>query len=123
STPSDPASSISDVGAAAEIDEAGSEGVLGEDVAGLLFDELALHPGFGVLLEALFFGGKDAFEGEGAGLDLPHLLLDLFEVVGGEGGGAVEIVVEAVVDGGADAELGFGIEFEHGGGEEVGGGV
>src|ERR1017187_5162155 len=114
---------VGDVGAAAEIDEAGSEGVLGEDLAGLLFDELALHPGFGVLLEALFFGGKDAFVGEGAGLDLPHLLLDLLEVVGGEGGGAVEIVVEAVVDGRADAELGFGIEFEHGGGEEVGGGV
>src|ERR1017187_4142087 len=43
---------VGDMGAAAEIDEAGSEGVLGEDVAGLLFDELALHPGFGVLLEA-----------------------------------------------------------------------
>ena len=111
------------MGAAAEIDEAGSQGVLGEDLAGLLFDELALHPGFGVLLEAFLFGGEDAFVGEGARLDLPHLLLDLFEVVRGERGGAVEIVVEAVLDGRADAELGFGIEFEHGGGQQVGGGV
>src|ERR1035437_5950382 len=94
---------VGDVGAAAEIDEAGSEGVLGEDLTGLLFDELALHPGFGVLLEAFLFGGEDAFVGERARLDLPHLFLDLFEVAGGERGGAVEIVVEAVLDGRADA--------------------
>jgi len=35
----------------------------------------------------------------------------------------VEVVVEAVVDGGADAELGFGVELEDGGGEEVSSGV
>ena len=114
---------VGDVRAAAEVDEVGSEGVLGEDVVGLLFDELALHPRIGVFLEAFGFGGEDAFVGESARLDLPHLLLDLLEVVGSERGGAVEVVIEAVLDGRADAELGFGIELEHGGGEQVGGGV
>ena len=111
------------MGAAAEIDEAGSEGVFGEDVAGRFFDQLALHPGFGIFLEAFVLRGKNAFVGEGAGLDLPHLFLDLLEVVGRKGGGAVEIVVEAVLDGRTDTELGFGIELEHGGSEQVGGGV
>ena len=111
------------VRAAAEIDEVGPQRVLAEYFAGLLFDQLALHPGLGVLLEALRFGGEDAFVGERARLDLPHFLLDFFEVVRGERSGAVEIVVEAVLDGRADAELGFGIEFEHGGGQQVRGGV
>src|ERR1035441_8043630 len=99
--------SVGQVRTAAEIDEAGSEGVLGEDLTGLLFDELAFHPGFGVFLEAFFLAGEDALVGERARLDLPHLLLDFFEVVGSERGGAVEIVVETVLDGRADAELGF----------------
>ena len=39
------------------------------------------------------------------------------------GVGAVEIVIEAVLDGRADAELGFGKQLEHGGGQQVRGGV
>src|SRR5260370_31784616 len=111
--------SVGDVRAATEIDEARSQGVLGEDLTGALFDELALHPGVGILLETFPFGGENPFVGERARLYLPHLLLDLFEVVRGERGGAVEIVIETVLDGRADAELGFGIEFEHSGGEQV----
>ena len=111
------------VRAAAEIDEVRSQGVLGEDLAGALFDQLALHPGVGVLFEAFVLAGVDALVGQVARLDLPHLLLDLFQIVGGEGRGAVEIVIEAVLDGRADAELGFGIQFQHGGGQQVRGGV
>ena len=64
-------------------------------------------------LQALFLGRVDALVGEVARLDLPHLLLDLLEVLGRERSGAVEIVVKAVVDGRADAELGLGIQLEH----------
>ena len=39
------------------------------------------------------------------------------------GVGAVEIVIEAVLDRRADAELGLGIQLEHGGGQQVRGGV
>ena len=69
------------------------------------------------------FGGVDALVGQVARLDLPHLLLDLFEIFGREGRGAVEIVIEAGVGGRADAELGFGKQLEHGGGQQVRGGV
>ena len=67
--------------------------------------------------------GKDALVGEAALLDLPHFLLDLVEVFGSERGSAIEIVVEAGIDGRADAELGLGIELEHGRGQQVRGGV
>ena len=73
-----------------------------------LVDQLALHPGVGVFLQAFVFGGVDALVGKIARLNLPHLLLDLFEILGSERGGAVEIVIEAGLDGRADAELGFG---------------
>ena len=72
---------------AAEIDEVRPQRVLGEDVAGALFDQLALHPVVGVLLEPFVFGGHNALVGEVARLDLPHLLLDLLEVVRRERGG------------------------------------
>ena len=55
--------------------------------------------------------------------DLLHLRLDLGEVLGGEGGGQIEIVVEAVFDGRADGELGAGIQPAHRLGQNVGGGV
>jgi hypothetical protein len=54
---------------------------------------------------------------------LAHLLLDALEVVLGELGavGEVEVVVEAVVDRGADGDLHAGVELHDGGGEDVGG--
>ena len=69
------------------------------------------------------FGGEDAFVGQRARLDLPHLLLDLFEVVGSERSRPVEIVIEAVLDRRTDAELRLRIELEHRGGQQVRGGV
>ena len=102
----------------------GPERVFGEDLAGA---SLSISSHFiqavGVFLQAFVLGGEHALVGQVARLDLPHLLLDLFEVLGRERSGAVEIVIEAVVDGRADAELGFGIQFQHGRGQQVGGGV
>ena len=37
--------------------------------------------------------------------------------------GAVEIVIEAALDGRTDAQLGFGIQFEHGRGQQMRGGM
>ena len=57
--------------------------------------------------------------------DLAHLRLDALEVLVGERGaaGQLEVVVEAVLDGGAARERGAGPELEHGLGEHVGRGV
>ena len=74
-------------------------------------------------LQAFFLAGIDTLVGEVARLDLPHFLLDLLEVLRRERRGAVEVVIEAVVDGRPDAQLGFGIQFEHGGGQKMGGGM
>ena len=56
-------------------------------------------------------------------IDLLHLLLDGLEVLGGERLLDVEVVVEAVLDRRADAELGLGEELLHGLGHDVRGGV
>ncbi|MNS68507.1 hypothetical protein D3C72_1017910 [compost metagenome] len=53
--------------------------------------------------------------------DLAHLLFDLGEVVGREGLVAGEVVIEAVLDGRADGDLGAGEELLHGLGQHVGG--
>ncbi len=45
--------------------------------------------------------------------DLPHLLLDLLQVLGGERLGHVEVVVEAVLDRRPDAELGLREQVLH----------
>jgi hypothetical protein len=52
--------------------------------------------------------------------DLAHLGLDLAEVLGGEGLGAVEIVIPAVFDHGADGDLHVGPDFLHGAGHDMG---
>ena len=52
--------------------------------------------------------------------DLLHPLLDPLEVLGGEGLVPEEVVVEAGLDGRADAGLGPGVEIEDGVGQEVG---
>ena len=58
-----------------------------------------------------------------AGDHFLHLGLDGDEVFRSEGGGAIEVVEEAGVGGGAVAELGLREELQDGGGEDVGGGV
>ena len=52
-----------------------------------------------------------------------HLGFDLGEIVLGERLVTDEFVEEAVVDGRADAQLHAGVEFEHGGGEQMRGGM
>ena len=94
----------------------GPERVLGEDLAGLLVDELALHElaHLLVLLEPFRLRRKLALVRQIALLDLPHLRLDLLEVFGRERRVALEIVVEAGFGRRADAELGFREQFQHG---------
>ena len=55
--------------------------------------------------------------------DPRHLLVERLQRLGRERLGDVEVVVEAVGDGRADAELGLGVDRLHGLGEHVGGGV
>ena len=103
----------------------GSQRVFGKDVVRALFDELDLHGLIhrAVLGEAFRLGNQLAIVGEVLRLKLPHFRFDLFQIFRGEGFRPVEIVIEAGLDGRADAELGFGEEFEHGGGAEVRGRV
>src|SRR6185312_14701117 len=115
--------SIRHVRTAAEIDEVRPEGVFGKRIIGLLLNELDLHGliHFDVLLNAFRLAGQPAFERETFGLQLPHLLFNLFEIFGRERLGAVEIVVKAGFDGRPDAQLGFREEFQHRRGAQVGG--
>ena len=55
--------------------------------------------------------------------DLPHLGLDLLQVLGSKGKGGVHIVVPALVDGGADGQLHLGPQPLDGLGHDVGAGV
>ncbi len=92
---------------------------------GELLDEVALHEvAFG--LEALqSFGARQKLARVGQVLlhQLLHLLLDGFQVFGGEGLLAIEVVEEAVLGRRAVAELGLGEEFEHSSSHQVGGRV
>ena len=62
-----------------------------------------------------------ADQGQIPGDDLVHALLDGRQVLGGEGLRPGEVVIEAVVDGGTDGDLGAGIQFLHRLGHDVGG--
>ncbi len=101
--------------------------VEGDLVAGLgeALDEVDLHElAFaGVVGEALLAGFDLVDEGLVALDDLGHARFDGGEIGLGEGGFAIDVVEEALVGGGAVAELGFGEELEDGGGHDVGGGV
>ena len=55
--------------------------------------------------------------------DLPHLCLDLLQVLRREGEGGVQVVVPALVDGGADGQLHLRPQALHGLGHHVGAGV
>jgi len=97
-----------DVRAAAQVGEV-SLGVEAHrpDIGGQVLDQLHLV-GLALLfekLDRLFAADLTAREGLVLCGDLGHPLLYLFQVLGREGGLAVEIVVEAVLDGGADRDL------------------
>ena len=64
-----------------------------------------------------------ALEGQVCADGLGHLFLDGGEVIVGEGAGKLEVVVEAVLGGRADGELGLGEDGANGLGHDVGGGV
>ena len=112
--------------AAAEVGEV-AVAVEGDFVAGFrkALDEVDLHElGVGFVVgECLVAGFEDLDEGFIASDDFGHAGFDGGEVGFGEGDLAVDVVEEAVVGGGAVAELGFGEELEEGGGHDVGGGV
>jgi hypothetical protein len=115
-----------DVRAATEVREA-AVAVERDGVAGFgeALDEVELHElGVGFVVGDNFVAGLfDVQEGFIARDDLGHLRLDGSEVGFGEGDLAVDVVEEAVVGGGAVAELGLGEEFEDGRGHDVRGGV
>ena len=92
-------------------------------LAGVLLDELHL---VGLVLHLLqgLRGVQLEFLQREIRLDNGgHLLFQLLQVLGGEGGGEVKVVVEAVVDGGADGKFGLRIKMGHRLGQNVGGGV
>ncbi len=75
------------------------------------------------ILNRLFARDNDFLENM-VGFDLLfHLLLDLREILGGDAMREVHVVIEAVLDGRAGGELGFGPEAEDSGGHDVGAGV
>ena len=114
------------VRAAAEVGEA-AVAVEGDFVArlGEALDEVHLHElGVRFVLRKAFFARfRDALELFVACNDLGHAGFDGSEVSLGEGDLAVNVVEEALVGGGAMAELGLGEELEDGGSHDVGGGV
>ena len=116
---------VEGVGSCAEVDELPLLVEADGGVGGEVLDELDL-----VVLALRLQVVDGLLPGQGVGLDLEvllddllHLGLELLEVLGGEATVLVEIVVEAVVDGGSDGQLGVRIEPFDGLGQNVRGGV
>ena len=74
-------------------------------------------------LTSLFQAHDAPLEGMVRLRDLRHFGLESFEVSGRERFWDIEVVVEAVVDGGAESDAGTGAELPHGRREHVSGGV
>jgi len=112
------------VGAEAEIVQR-VQPVARQRLGGLLVDELALERLAHLVEDALRLRQPDhrGFERQVARGQLPHLLLDPGQVLLGQGVVHLEVVVEAVLGGGADAQVGAGKQVQHGQGHEVGGAV
>ena len=92
-------------------------------VVGKLVEPFELEVIVGEEIASLILAYDTPFEGV-VGLDDPfHALLDGRDLIRGEGLGHVEVVVEAVVDGGAEADAGAGHEFAHRSGQNVSRGV
>ena len=98
----------------------GDVGVLGQVVDELHLEGLALllHE-----LQGLSTGQLEPLQLQLLFTNLPHLRLDLLQVLGGEGEGGVHVVVPALVDGGADGQLHLGPQALHRLGHDVGAGV
>ena len=75
------------------------------EVRFLVLDQLDLEWLVGLLLEGLLLGDHTAAEGLGGLDDALHVLFDRLQVVRGEGFVDLEVVVEAVLDDRADAQL------------------
>ena len=113
-----------DMGPEAEVGERPLP-VDGDGGVALLPDELDLE-GLALFLEhadGLVLGQDEPLDRDVLPGDLLHPLLDLREVLGGEGGLAEEVVIEAGLDGRADPGLGLRVEIEDGVGQEVRGAV
>src|SRR5699024_8241772 len=104
----------------ADLDAGTLGGIVG---VGLQADQLELVGLAGLLGAGLVIADLAADEALALLDDAAHLLLERLERLGGEGLGDVEVVVEAIGDGRADAELGLGIDLLHGLGQDVGGTV
>ena len=117
---------VADVGAGAEVDEFAvlikRDGLAGGDVAETA-DLVGVLAAFADQLLGFLAGALEALELLVLLGDAAHLLLDLHEVLGRESVVEVEVVVEAVVGGRSDVQLGLGEQAEHGGAQHVGGGV
>ena len=94
-------------------------------VGGQVVDQLHLVGLFLLLheLDGLGAGQLEALQLQLLLADLPHLCLDLRQVVGGKGKGRVQIVIKAVVDAGADGQLHLRVQALDGLGQDVGAGV
>ena len=113
------------MGAGAQVHELtlaveGDDGVLRQ-----IIDELHLIRLFLLLHEFDGFGAGqlEALQFQLFLADLAHFGLDLLQIAGGEGEGGVQIVIEAVVDTGADGQLHLGMQALDGLGQHVGAGV
>ena len=103
---------MSSAPAAGDLD-ARALGVVGAGAA-LEADQLELVGLVLELVDGVGIGGDPALEALVLLDDLAHRGLDLDQVLGHERGLDVEVVVEAVLDRRADAELGLGEELLHG---------
>src|SRR5690625_166926 len=97
-----------DMGSPAEVEE-GSVPVDADHLVVIeLFEPLELEGVIGEELACLFLGDDLPLEGVIAPDDFPHLLLDRLEVFRGEGFVDLEVVVEAMLDRGTEADLCLG---------------
>ena len=113
------------MGAGAQVHELALLVEADDRVLGQVVDELHLV-GLAPLLHelhGLFPGQLEPLQLQLLLADLPHLRLQLSQLVLGEGLGGVEVVVEAVVDGRADGQLHLRVQPLHGLGQDVRAGV
>ena len=117
---------VADVGTRAEIDEFAvlieGDGLASRDVAEAA-DLVSVLAALADQFLGFLAGALEAFELLVLLGDAAHLFLDLHQVFGREGVVEVEVVIEAVLGGRPDVQLGLGEQAEHGGAQHVGGGV
>ena len=92
-------------------------------VVGHLLQPLQLERVIGEELPALLLADAAPLEGEVGGDHLAHARLEGLQVFGREGFVHLEVVIEAVLDRGAEADTGAGTQLAHRGGQDVRGRV